>query len=103
VYRDGKQGEAELLASCYRKCFHLAEEHSVRSISFPSISTGAYGYPMREASGVALREVAEQLKQAEGCVREAIFVLFDQRSYEIYAEVSAGLLPGLSQTSEDRA
>jgi O-acetyl-ADP-ribose deacetylase (regulator of RNase III) len=93
VYQDGTQGEADLLASCYRKCFELAEERDVRTLSFPSISTGAYGYPMREAAQVALREVARQLERPEGSVREAVFVLFDAHAYEIYAKAAAEL-PG---------
>jgi len=86
VYRDGKRGEADLLASCYRKCFELAEEHGVRKISFPAISTGVYGYPMREAAAIAISEVVRQLERAEGCVQEAIFVLFDRAAYEVYAQ-----------------
>src|SRR5512141_1066692 len=52
IYRDGKHGEPELLASCYRTCLALAEERNVASISFPSISTGVYGYPLREAAPI---------------------------------------------------
>src|ERR1044071_7163655 len=59
VYRDGNHGETELLASCYRKCLELAEEHGVHTISFPSISTGIYGYPMPDAAAVALGEVTQ--------------------------------------------
>ena len=91
IYQDGAHGEPDLLASCYRKCFELAEERNVRSVSFPSISTGAYGYPMREAAGIAIREVARQLERSESCVREAIFVLFDRGAYEIYAQAGAEL------------
>ncbi len=92
VYRDGNHREPELLASCYRKCLELAEEHGVRSISFPSISTGAYGYPMREAASVAIAEVARHLQHAQASVWEAIFVLYDRRAYDIYANVVADLL-----------
>ncbi len=91
IYRDGAHGEPDLLASCYRKCFELAEEHNARSVSFPSISTGAYGYPVREAAEIAVREVARQLERAEGCVREAVFVLFDRQTYEVYAQAVAEL------------
>jgi len=85
IYRDGKSGEPELLASCYRRCFELAAERKVCAMSFPAISTGAYGYPMAEAAGIAVDEVARQLERAEGCVREAIFVLFDRAAYQVYA------------------
>src|SRR5581483_10220484 len=61
IYRDGAQGEPELLASCYRKCLALAETRKVESISFPAISTGIYGYPLREATEIAVREVLAHL------------------------------------------
>jgi len=86
VYRDGRQGEPELLASCYRKCFELAGEHGARSMSFPAISTGVYGYPMREAARIAAAEVARALERAECPVSEVILVLFDQHAYEVYAQ-----------------
>jgi O-acetyl-ADP-ribose deacetylase (regulator of RNase III) len=85
-YQDGRQGEADLLASCYRKCFELAEERQVHSMTFPAISTGIYGYPMREAACIAVGEVARQLERADTTVAEAIFVLFDTRSYEVFAQ-----------------
>ena len=91
VWAGGGRGEDELLASCYRKCFELAEEHNARSISFPSISTGAYGYPLQEAAGIAMREVMLQLERAEGGVREAIFVLFDRKTYDVHAQALAEL------------
>ena len=65
VYRDGSHGEAELLASCYGTCLELAEEREVRSISFPSISTGAYGYPMNEAARIAVETVGHHLRMPE--------------------------------------
>ena len=91
VYRDGQHGEPELLASCYRTCFDLAEEHGARSISFPAISTGVYGYPLPEAAAIAVREVARQLERAECAVQEAVFVLFDRRSYDAFAQALAEL------------
>src|SRR5271167_681056 len=54
IYRDGNHGEPAQLAACYRKCLDLAEEREVRTISFPAISTGAYGYPAEEATRIAL-------------------------------------------------
>ncbi|HEY2016580.1 MAG TPA: O-acetyl-ADP-ribose deacetylase, partial [Bryobacteraceae bacterium] len=76
VYRDGRHGEAELLASCYRKCLEMAEERAARTVSFPAISTGVYGYPLKEAAEIAIREVKEHLEKREGDVREVVFVLF---------------------------
>jgi O-acetyl-ADP-ribose deacetylase (regulator of RNase III) len=80
-----------LLAACYRKCFELAEEHGARSVSFPAISTGVYGYPLREAAAIAVGEVARHLERANGGVQEAIFVLFDRRAYEVFAQAVAEL------------
>ena len=57
----GKHGEAGLLASCYRTCFEMAEERKAGSISFPAISTGAYGYPVAQAAAVALEAVSQHL------------------------------------------
>jgi O-acetyl-ADP-ribose deacetylase len=85
VYRDGRHGEAELLASCYRKCLELAEERGVLAISFPAISTGVYGYPLREAADIALREVIAHLEQPDRKLREAVFVLFGRNAFETYA------------------
>ena len=57
IWRGGHQGEADLLASCYRSSLALASEHAVRSIAFPAISCGIYGYPLDEAAAIALREI----------------------------------------------
>jgi O-acetyl-ADP-ribose deacetylase (regulator of RNase III) len=85
VYRDGKQGEPESLASCYRTCLALAEQHGITTLTFPSISTGAYRYPIREAAAVALEEVARHLEKEDTKLPEVIFVLFSQPDYEVYA------------------
>ncbi len=87
VYRDGAHGEPELLASCYRKCLRLAEERGVRTISFPAISAGIYGYPIRDAAAVALREVAAHLGNPANSVERAIFVLFGDSAFEAYLAV----------------
>jgi O-acetyl-ADP-ribose deacetylase (regulator of RNase III) len=91
VYRDGAHGEPELLASCYRKCMELAGERGVRTIGFPAISTGVYGYPLEEAAQIALREVASGLGQPKTTVEEAIFVLFGKPAYQVYAAALGGL------------
>jgi O-acetyl-ADP-ribose deacetylase len=85
VYRDGRHGEAELLASCYRVALRLAEERKVASITFPAISAGVYGYPMAEAARIALREVMAHLEQADSTVRQATFVLFDAAACNAFA------------------
>ncbi len=89
IYRDGKRGEPELLASCYRTCLALAEERKVAFISFPSISTGVYGYPLQEAAPIAIAAVMDHLESDAAEVREAIFVLFDRKTFEAYAEALA--------------
>jgi len=83
IYR-GRGDEASLLASCYRTCLEMAEERELRSIGFPSISTGAYRYPMAAAASIALGAVARHLERGDTKVREAIFVLFDRAAYDTY-------------------
>jgi O-acetyl-ADP-ribose deacetylase (regulator of RNase III) len=85
IYRGGAHGEAEALASCYRICLEMARERGAASISFPSISTGAYGYPIAEAAQIALDVVTAFLQGIEVSPREVIFVLFDQATMEAYS------------------
>jgi O-acetyl-ADP-ribose deacetylase (regulator of RNase III) len=84
VYRGGVSGESELLRSCYRRCFELAGQKGVRSIAFPSISTGAYGYPIRDASKIAVTETINQLRKHPE-VERVIFVLFSEQDFRIYS------------------
>ena len=86
VFKDGRHHEPELLAYCYRKCLELAEERRLETIAFPSISTGAYGYPIADAARIAVREVANHLNQPGTHLREVTFVLFDQRTYDAYKD-----------------
>ena len=85
VYRDGRHGEPELLASCYRKCLEMAEERDAATVSFPAISTGVYGYPLEEAAAIALREVKAHLEKPEGKVKEVVFVLFGREAFDAHA------------------
>lgn len=89
IYNDGLNGEPAQLESCYQRCLQLAEERNLRSISFPAISTGAYGYPPAEAANIALHAVAKHLETTVGGVREVLFVLFDQGSYNCHAAIAA--------------
>lgn len=89
IYRGGGQGESEQLASCYRTCLELAEQSGLRTISFPAISTGVYGYPLEEAASIALKTVAEHLRKSGSGVRDVLMVLFDQGSYDVYARAAA--------------
>lgn len=83
IWRGGRAGEAELLASCYRNSLGLARSKGLKSIAFPSISTGAYGYPIEEAHEVALRTAINFLER-ENRLKEVGFVLFSTRDLEIY-------------------
>lgn len=83
IWHGGSQGEAEVLASAYRESLKLAAASNLTSVSFPSISTGAFGYPVSEAAAIALRTVIDFLKTASS-VKEVVFVLFDSRTYETY-------------------
>jgi O-acetyl-ADP-ribose deacetylase len=83
VYQDGRHGEPETLARCYRNSLALAESHGLRSVAFPSVSTGAYGYPVAAAAAVALGAVRGVL--AAGCAIEVVrFVLFSGEDLETY-------------------
>ena len=85
VYRGGARGEPALLRSAYRTCLELAEAHRVRSLAFPAISTGAYGYPKREAAGIAL-EVAREWLAAHPLPERIVFVLFAPGDLDVYRE-----------------
>lgn len=84
VYRGGRHGEAAALASCYRMCLEMAEERGCRTISFPAISTGVYGYPAEEAARVAIDEVTRFLESRANSVEEVIFVQFGEAAYRVY-------------------
>ena len=92
VYRGGGRGEAEQLANCHRACILLADEHELASLSFPAISTGAFGYPVSEAAIIAISSTLATLASAEK-VRKVRFVLFDAASLKAYARVAERLHP----------
>jgi O-acetyl-ADP-ribose deacetylase (regulator of RNase III) len=83
IWGGGNEGEPQLLASAYRESLKLAVEHGLKSVSFPSISTGAYGYPVRQASEVALQAVMAFLRE-DASLEEVVFVLFDSHTYTTY-------------------
>lgn len=85
IYRGGKNREAELLYNAYYSSLKLAKEYNLKIIAFPSISTGAYGYPIDEASDIAIKSVIEFIKK-EGHILEVNFVLFNDRDYKVYEE-----------------
>jgi O-acetyl-ADP-ribose deacetylase (regulator of RNase III) len=84
VWHGGNRGEAELLASAYRESLKLAAERKLKSIVFPSVSTGAYGYPVVEAARVALDTVIAFLRVESTSLQEVFFVLYDSNTYQTY-------------------
>jgi O-acetyl-ADP-ribose deacetylase (regulator of RNase III) len=84
IWHGGRQEEAELLASAYQESLDLAAKNNLTSISFPSISTGAYGYPIDKASQVAIKTVTSFLSGTSS-IKEVVFVLFDSRTFDAYA------------------
>jgi O-acetyl-ADP-ribose deacetylase (regulator of RNase III) len=99
IYHDGRHGEAEKLASCYAKCLDLAERHGLRTISFPAIGTGAYGYPLEEAAGIAIETIAARLRASQCQVHDVLLILFDQGAYAAYSRIANARLTS-SRTAE---
>src|SRR5438552_3177585 len=87
VWRGGASGEPELLASCYRRSLELAAAHGARSIAFPAISTGIYGYPLRDAARVAIETV--HATDARG-VEDVVFACFGEEAARVYEELLNG-------------
>jgi O-acetyl-ADP-ribose deacetylase (regulator of RNase III) len=83
VWRGGEESEPELLESCYRSCFELALENAVRSIAFPAISTGVYGYPKEEATRIAVRV----MREFESRFGEIVACCFSEADVEVYQRV----------------
>jgi O-acetyl-ADP-ribose deacetylase len=85
VWHDGRHGEDDLLANCYRSCFALAEQHGIRTIAFPSISTGVYSFPMERAARIAVREATAFLERntSVGNVR---LVCFGSSAFQIHSQ-----------------
>ncbi len=88
VWRGGNSGEDSLLAECYRSSLKLALQHGIRTIAFPSISTGAYGFPVDRACRIALREISAFLEN-NSIPEKVIIVCFDERNYESYTKCFA--------------
>jgi O-acetyl-ADP-ribose deacetylase (regulator of RNase III) len=83
VWSGGKRGEPELLAGCYRACFALAREHDLRTLAFPAISCGIYGYPIEEAVEIAVREARAELERSPK-VEKVTFACFGDEIYSAY-------------------
>ena len=86
VWQSGDAGEADLLASAYRNALREARAHGQRTVAFPSISTGAYGFPIDRAAPLALRTVADEVRQHPGAFDEIRFVLFSEADFATYQQ-----------------
>lgn len=85
VYRDGKHGEPEKLSDCYKNSLKIAKDNGIKSIAFPAISTGIYGYPLKEASEIAVQTVIEETSD-EPSIERVIFVAFDEQTEAVLKE-----------------
>lgn len=89
VWHGGTRGEEQDLENCYRNSLILAKENGIRSIAFPAISTGIYGYPKESAARAAVRTVSGFLEYHGDAIEEVVFVLFDEESYQLYKSVES--------------
>ena len=92
IWHGGNAGESDLLADAYRNSLELAVQNRLRRVSFPSISTGVYGYPIEKAAIVALKAVKEFLEKKAGMMKEVNFVLFTESDLRIYEEAAVEML-----------
>ena len=102
VWRGGGQGEPELLASCYRKSLALAEGNAIRSIAFPAISCGVYGYPIEEATEIAVREVLAWLAEGRPRLDRLLFACFSDEMLKAYQRKLKGSLSAMNPAPEAR-
>ena len=91
VWQDGRHGEGGMLASCYRSCFALAEQHGIRTLAFPCISTGAYGFPMERAAHIAVRET-EAFLERNSAVTKVLLVCFGSAAFQTYSQAVKEIL-----------
>lgn len=88
VWEGGKHKEDELLARCYRNSLALAEKQGIRTIAFPSISTGAYGFPLERAARIAVYEIFTMLRQTDA-IDKVLIVCYNNETYRAYSEALA--------------
>ena len=86
VWNGGNRNEDELLANCYRNSLRIAFENNIKTIAFPSISTGVYRFPVERASKIAVKEVKDFLDKNPS-IEKVIFVCFDDKTYEVYKNI----------------
>ena len=91
IWRGGKWGEAELLANCYKNCLALAKENGVKTIAFPSISTGVYRFPVDQAAKIAVGEILDFLDKDDS-IEQVTIVCFDDKTKDFYLDALAELL-----------
>ena len=91
VWRDGRHGESELLVQCYRSCFALAEQHRIKTLAFPAISTRGYGFPMQTAAEIAVEEARIFLERNQGA--KVVLVCFDHLACEIHQAARHEVFP----------
>jgi O-acetyl-ADP-ribose deacetylase (regulator of RNase III) len=94
VYAQEGARAPALLRSCYETCLALAEDRALRSLSFPAIATGVYGYPVAEAAAIAVETVARHLAGTARSLEEALLVLFDEAAYEAHRRAAGTCLSG---------
>lgn len=92
IYRRENGQEAEFLANCYKNSLKLAIEHNIKTISFPSISTGAYGYPIEEASEIAITTVKKFLDDEKDHIEKVYFVAFSDADFKVYEDLLSNVL-----------
>jgi O-acetyl-ADP-ribose deacetylase (regulator of RNase III) len=90
IWRGGNRNEEELLANCYRNSLHAAVQVGAASVAFPSISTGAYGFPLQKAAEIALRETVNFL-ETDQTIGKIVFVCFGEKAFHTYREVATKL------------
>lgn len=88
VWHGGESSEKEMLASCYRNCLKIAETDKLKTIAFPNISTGVYGFPKEPAARIAV-DTVKQFEHASTNIRKVMFVCFDDENYRIYQKILA--------------
>jgi O-acetyl-ADP-ribose deacetylase (regulator of RNase III) len=89
IWREGRANEDNLLADCYKNCLKLALENKVKTIAFPAISTGIYGFPVKRATKIALNEVAKFLANHKK-IDKVIFICYDIATFDVYKRVTGG-------------
>ncbi len=94
VWHGGRANEDALLASSYRRSLEIAGEHDLASVAFPSISTGAYGFPADRAASIAVKTVGDLVKNAPGTLKKVVFCCFDERALALHT-AALGQLPGI--------